>query len=291
MRTCVAVRFPGDREPRFVEHFWHDATGRSGVGKRLRPTANGPWFTIVGVVPDIRDSTLTRPPVSAVYFPEEVNGDTTGGAFTTARDMAFVVRTQRPLPGLPLVLRRELRALDPSLPFYRPATMEQIVVDARARLTFALAALAIGALATLLLGVVGLYGVIAYAVSLRTREIGIRIALGLEPSGATRMLLKQGQFVVAAGALAGLMIFLLFARLLDSVTFEVRTLDIASLGGALALVVVTSLIAAWIPARRSARIDPADALRADWLTIPRASTSSAGSRGLRRPRCAGRKSG
>ncbi|HEY9226562.1 MAG TPA: FtsX-like permease family protein, partial [Gemmatimonadaceae bacterium] len=247
----------------FVQHFWHDSTGRSGVGKRLRPTPTSPWFTIVGVVGDIRDSTLTRPPVSAVYFPEEARGDTTASVFTTARDMAFVVRTRGPAPDLPSALRRELRAMDPNLPFYRAATMEDIVVDARAHLTFALAVLAVGAIATLLLGVVGLYGVIAYALSLRTREIGIRIALGLDPSGASRLLLKQGEVVVVVGAAAGLVIFLLFAKLLASVTFEVKTIDVASLLGAVALVVIITSLATWVPARRAARVDPTEALRAD----------------------------
>lgn len=247
----------------FVEHFWHDATGRSGVGKRLRPTATGPWFTIVGVVGDIRDSTLTRPPVSEVYFPEEVNGDTTGLAFTTARDMAFVVRTRGPAPELPRALARELRAMDPTLPFYRPAMMEQLVADARARMTFALGILTVGAVATLVLGVVGLYGVIAYAVSLRTRELGIRIALGLSPASAARMMLRQGERIVVAGALSGLAVFVLFAKLLESVTFEVRTVDAATLAGALATVLVIASLATWMPARRAARVDPAEALRSD----------------------------
>jgi len=141
--------------------------------------------------------------------------------------------------------------------------MEQLVTDARARMTFALGILAAGAVATLLLGVVGLYGVIAYAVSLRRREIGIRIALGLAPRDAARMILQQGEAIVVAGAFAGLVVFMLFAKLLESVAFEVRTVDVATLTGALATVVAISLAATWMPARRAARIDPAEALRSD----------------------------
>jgi ABC-type antimicrobial peptide transport system permease subunit len=141
--------------------------------------------------------------------------------------------------------------------------MEQIVADARGRLTFSLAILAVGAIATLVLGVVGLYGVIAYAVSLRSREIGIRIALGLAPAGAARLLLKQGQLVVVAGAAVGLVVFFLFAKLLDSITFEVRAVDAVSLGGAVALVLAVALLATWVPAQRAASVDPADTLRAD----------------------------
>lgn len=247
----------------FIEHFWHDATGRSGVGKRLRPTANGPWFTIVGVVDDTRDSTLTQPPNPGVYFPEEVNGDTSGNANTTARDMAFVVRTRSTTPAIVDALRRELRAMDPTLPFYRAAWMDQIVADARARLTFALAVLGAGAAATLLLGVVGLYGVIAYAVGLRSREISIRIALGLTPDGASRMLLRQGVLVAGAGLAIGLAIFLAFAKLLNTLSFDVPTVDPASLAVALVIVAAIAVLATWVPARRAARVNPTDALRAD----------------------------
>ena len=248
----------------FVEHFWHDATGRSGLGKRVRPTATGPWYTIVGVVGDVRDSTLTQPPISEVYFPEEANPDTSAVASqTTARDMAFVVRTSGPAPGLPALLRRELHSLDPNLPFYRPATMEQVVDDARSKMTFALLLLAVGAGTTLLLGVVGLYGVIAYVVSLRSREISIRIALGLAPNGAARMILRQGGMIVAIGACAGTVMFLAFSRLLASLAFEVSTLDVRTLAGAVAGVVIVATVATWIPARRAAAVNPADALKAD----------------------------
>src|SRR5437868_25200 len=134
----------------FVEHFWHDPTGRSGVGKRLRPTADGSWVTIVGVVGDVGDSTLTEPPISGVYFPEEpISESPDAGSQTTARDMAFVIRTRGPAPGLPQMLRKTLHVLDPHLPFYRPATMEQIVTDARAEMMFALTLLIVGAAATL----------------------------------------------------------------------------------------------------------------------------------------------
>jgi predicted permease len=247
----------------FIEQTWHDSTGRSGVGKRLRPAADGPWFTIVGVVGDVRDSTLTLPPIAEVYFPEEQPPGVPNASATTARDMAFVVRTRGPAPGLAQRLRQELRTLDPSLPFHRPAAMEQIVADARAQMTFALMLLAVGAAVTLVLGVVGLYGVIAYVVSLRSREISIRIALGLTPSAAARMILRQGQTIVAVGAVAGLGAFLLFARLLTTVAFEVSADDRATLAGATVVVLVVATLATWIPARRAACVDPARALTAD----------------------------
>jgi predicted permease len=248
----------------FVEHFWHDATGRSGVGKRVRPNANGPWFTIVGVVGDVRDSALTESPISEVYFPQEASAaDTSGATSQTARDMAFVVRTRGPAPGLSSALRRELNALDPNLPFYRPASMDRVIEDARGRMTFALLLLAVGAGTTLLLGIVGLYGVIAYVVSLRSREISIRIALGLAPTGAARMILRQGETIVALGASVGIALFVVFSKLLESLAFEVKTLDVLTLAGAVVAVIVVATLATWVPARRAAAVNPAHALKAD----------------------------
>jgi len=250
---------------KFVERYWHDSTGRAGVGKRLRPVVNGPWFTIVGVVGDVRDSTLTEPPIAEVYFPEEAAEGNAPAAWISD-EMAFVVRTRSTSaasPALLALLQAELRAMDPSLPVYRPATMAQVVTDARGRMSFALLILGVGAGATLLLGVVGLYGVIAYVVGLRSREISIRIALGLQPARAAAMILREGGKIVAIGAAAGLVVFLLSARLLGSLAFEVSPVDAATLAASVAAVVVVALIATWLPARQASRIDPAEVLKAD----------------------------
>jgi ABC-type antimicrobial peptide transport system permease subunit len=128
---------------------------------------------------------------------------------------------------------------------------------------FVLILLGTGAAMTLTLGIVGLYGVIAYVVNLRTREIGIRIALGLTPSNATRMIVRQGESVIVAGAVAGAVVFVGFARLLRSLTYGVSAVDLLSLGVALSIVVAVASLATWLPARRAARIDPAEALRND----------------------------
>ena len=248
----------------YVEQIWHDSTGRIGVGKRLRATANGRWFTIVGIVGDVRDSALTQPAVPEVYFPEEPSSDAPGpDVYTTGRDMAFVIRTRAPMPSLAARLRQELHALDPDLPFHRPATMEQILGDARAEMTFTLTLLAVGAAVTLVLGIIGLYGVIAYVVSLRSREISIRIALGLMPIAAARMILRQGEAIIAAGAAIGVVVFLLFARLLTSLAFEVSAFDPPTLVGSLVGVLLVATAATWVPARRAALVDPARALSAD----------------------------
>lgn len=248
----------------FVQHFWHDPTGRAGVGKRLRPTPDGPWFTIVGVVNDVRDSTLALPPISEVYFDQEPVSDATPeGSRTTGRDMGIVIRTHGTVAGLPALARRELHALDADLPFYRPATMEQIVSDSQAQLTTVMMLLTSGAIATLLLGVIGLYGVIAYVVSLRSREICIRIALGLQPHRAPTLMLRRGQAIIFMGAAAGTVIFVGFARLLRSLAFEVNPTDLPTLAAALVSVIAISMVASWLPARRAAHVNPVDALKAE----------------------------
>jgi predicted permease len=248
----------------FALRSWGDSTGLATIGQRLRVSANGQWFTIVGVVGDIRDSTLTLPPVGEVYVSQEPHAqETPNDDHTTGRDMGIVVRTTRPIPNIAKLVEQQLHSVDPNLPFYRPALMEQIVTDARSRMTFAVTLLMVGAGATLLLGVVGLYGVIAYVVSLRRREISIRIALGLEPDGATRMILVQGEVIVAVGATVGLALFLFFARLLKSLTFEVSAVDATTLGAAMITVLSIATLATWLPARRAARVDPAEALKSD----------------------------
>ncbi len=246
---------------KYVEQVWHDQTGRTGVGKRIRSSATGPWFTIVGVVGDVRDSTLTLPAVPEVYFPAEPNGDTT--AKTTTRDLAFVVRTRTPVPEIANALRRELRALDPNLPFHRPASMEQTVADSRASMTFALIMLGVGAAATLVLGIVGLYGAIAYVVALRAREISIRIAVGFDPASAPWLVLREGASIAIAGAAAGVLVFVAFSRLLGSLTFEVTPRDPSMIAVAATSVLAVAAVAMWIPARHAARANPADSLKAD----------------------------
>jgi ABC-type antimicrobial peptide transport system permease subunit len=129
------------------------------------------------------------------------------------------------------------------------------------RMRFVLIVLGIGAAMTLALGVIGLYGVIVYVINLRSREIGIRIALGLTPPRALGMILRQGEVVIAGGTAIGLVIFVAFARLLRSLTYGIGVVDGASLGVAAMIVFLVASLATWLPARRAARIDPAEALR------------------------------
>lgn len=247
----------------FVIQNWGDSTGTGGLGRRFRPIGNvGPWYTIVGVVGDVRDTSLTTPAIPEIYLPEEPGLDSITQQ-RTLRNMAFVVRTRGPAIGIPATLRRAIRAIDPSLPIEDLAFMTETMAKSRSRMTLALLLLAVGSAATLALGVVGLYGVIAYVVGLRSREIGIRIALGLAPDRAARMILQQGERIVVAGAVIGVVVFVAFAKLLSSLAFDVSVVDRAALGAAAAVVFLVATLATWLPARRAARIDPAEALKSD----------------------------
>jgi predicted lysophospholipase L1 biosynthesis ABC-type transport system permease subunit len=181
--------------------------------------------------------------------------------FRVRHDMAFILRTRRSPASMAAEVTREIHGVDPGVPILELEPLADHVLRAGRRMRFVLYLLGTGAIMTLALGVVGLYGVIAYLVNLRAREIGIRIALGLAPSHATRLIVRQGAIVVIAGAVVGVVVFVAFARLMRSLTYGVGIVDAASLALAVAAVITIASLATWLPARRAARIDPAEALR------------------------------
>ena len=203
---------------------------------------------------------MTAPPTDAVYFPEDVGPDRTLPWPSGTGDMAFAVRARGRSAGLTEAARRAIRSVDPAVPVYDVATMTDRVRAARRQLTLMLLILGVGAAATLALGVVGLYGVIAYLAALRAREIGIRMALGLTPGGAVRMLLYHGLAMVGVGTLLGGVGFLAFGQLLRTLSFGVRPLDHAALAAATAVTVGVGTLAILLAARRTARIDLRGAL-------------------------------
>ena len=153
--------------------------------------------------------------------------------------------------------------LDPTLPTFDARPLAVIVRASTARLAFVMVMLGVAAGVTLLLGVVGLYGVIAFVVSLRTRELGLRIALGATPWGVAAMVARRGLELAALGAIAGTIVSALVARFLRAFLFEVTPLDPAILAAAIVVLTACALAASWIPARRAARLDPSSALRAE----------------------------
>ncbi|MFN8580222.1 MAG: FtsX-like permease family protein [Gemmatimonadaceae bacterium] len=248
---------------KLATEFWGDSSGNAALGARLK-MLNGSLYTVIGVAETVHDSSIAAPAPAQVYFPVVPAADTGADRdLVSFGSVSVVVRTTGdPLALAPLV-RREVVALDRTLPIYNLRPMDDIVAGSFARLSFTLVVLSVAAGATLFLGAVGLYGVVAYVVSLRTREIGVRIALGAQPRTVGRLIARQGIVLAGAGAAVGLLVFAALARLLRSFLFEVSPADPLTLVGVTGLLIVVAAAASWVPARRASRIDPVEAMRTD----------------------------
>jgi putative ABC transport system permease protein len=241
--------------------FFHDSTGRAAIGKRFRELPSGEWKTIVGVVGSVRDTSLQAAPTRAVYYPQAVSVDTFSSG--PNHTMALIAHTTGDVATTTRALQRVVHELDPTLPTFLVRSMREVTDASIARLSFMMTILGVAAAVTLILGIVGLYGVIAYVVTLRTRELGVRIALGAQPRAVATMVARQGLVLSAIGIAIGLGLVVAFARFLRTFLYEIAPTDPTTLGTASATLVIFALLASWIPARRAARTDPTEALRAD----------------------------
>jgi putative ABC transport system permease protein len=241
--------------------FWKDSTGRRAVGKRFRDMPNGAWYTIVGVVGNARDTALAAPPSQTVYFAQVPDSSQFNGK--TQNTMALLVRTGGEPAAITSAVQRAVRDLDPSLPVFDIKPMTAVFRASMAQLSFTILVLGAAAIVTLVLGAIGLYGVMAYVVNLRTRELGVRIALGASPSSVIAMLTRQGVVLTGFGIGGGLLLFAIVARFLRTLLFGVATTDVVTLSATSLLLVGVAALASWIPARRTSRLDPADVLRAE----------------------------
>jgi putative ABC transport system permease protein len=228
--------------------------GENPIGRRVRTGGadRGPWRTIVGVVGDVRHSTLDAPPNLQMYMPQ---------AQVTDSFLVLVLRTRQPPETVAAAVRAILHDLDPSVPVYSVAALENLVVRTTARHRFVGGLLAAFAALAVVLAAIGLYGVVAVTVSQRTREVGVRMALGARPADVLRLILGGCVTTVAAGLAAGFAGALLLAGLLESMLFGVGARD--PMAFALSTVTLAAVVVAahWIPARRAMLIDPAVALR------------------------------
>jgi len=243
--------------------FWKDSTGARALGKRFTPLPNGKMYTIVGVVGDVRDTSLAAKASQTVYFPQVAPLTNEFDASQTSNTMALVMRAGSDPTMLTMPVQRAVRELDPTLPLFDVRPMRAVFAASMAQLSFTILMLAVAAAVTLLLGAIGLYGVMAYVIALRTRELGVRIALGASPQSVIRMLTSQGVVLTAVGIGAGLVLFVFVARFLGTLLYSVAPTDPITLGAASALLIAVALLASWIPARRTSRLDPADVMRAE----------------------------
>jgi putative ABC transport system permease protein len=234
------------------------------IGRGIElPASRTAALAVVGVVDDIRDATLTAPAAPIVYLPATGAAQLTDGRAPIPLwpgEMTFVVRSAVPPATLLPGIREALRRLDPSLPLAKPRTLDDIVASGSARARITAWLLITAAAAALLLGVVGIYGVIAYAVSRRTPELALRMALGASPRGVIWMVLRQGAVIGAMGVAAGILTALGLTRLLAGLLFEVSPRDAATFVLVPAAMLLVVLAASALPARRAARTNPARAL-------------------------------
>jgi predicted permease len=235
--------------------------GGEAIGKRLRRAAGpGTWLTVVAVVGDVPAHHVGGDPADIVYVPILETAVEPG---LSPGQGALVVRASVPPVSLAPGVREIVRSLDANLPVANVRTMTNIVADSTARTTFTLLLLLVASVAALFLGVVGVYGVTSYAVGRRTREIGLRIALGARPRDVERMVLGETTGLVLGGVALGALAALGLTRFMGTLLFEISPTDPGSYGAMAFLLLVTAVIASWMPARRAARADPQRALRCD----------------------------
>jgi predicted permease len=241
------------------EH-WRDP--RAAIGKRIRFTLADDWREVIGVVADLRDNGIDQTPPGVVYWPI-LQKNANGGA-NAVRSLAYVIRTPR---AGSLALRQEIQqavaSVNPNLPLADVKTMESVYGRSLARTSLALVLLAIASGMSLLVGVVGIYGVISYTVSQRTREVGIRLALGAPLDGVTGLFVRHGLTLSGIGAICGVAAALALTRLMESMLFEVSPADPLTYAAASTALIVAAILGSYLPARRAARVDPVEALRAE----------------------------
>jgi putative ABC transport system permease protein len=230
----------------------------AALGRRVRLSDRGEWLTVVDVVADIRQMGLDRDvkPKPMIYAPfqQERSG--------LVRFVSFVARTATPA-SVAEGIRAEIRRVAPDLPIETTRTMDEAVAASVAQPRFRTLLVALFAMTATLIATCGIYGLMAYAVTLRRREIGVRIALGADRRDVLRLVLTRALRIVAAGLIVGLAGAVGVTRVLQSFLFGVTPTDPVAFTIVTLLLMAVGLMAAWLPARRATRIDPCAALRAE----------------------------
>jgi predicted permease len=265
---------PGDSERRTGAVLLSAAAARKlfpredAIGKRIAQGVAGMrgeavGSHVVGIVGDVH-SDLTAEPMGAVYYPPLPTR--AADLEWLSRDLWYVVRavgTQAVPESLLPAIRGRLARIDPQLPLAQPQPLAAVVERGEARTAFTLAVLALAAGIGLVLGAVGLYGVVSFVTAQRTREIGLRVALGAEARSVRGMVLRQGLTVIVIGLLLGTAAALAVSRFVGALLYSVSARDPATYAGVAGLLLAVGLVAVWLPARRAARVSPLVALRGD----------------------------
>jgi putative ABC transport system permease protein len=235
----------------------------AALGKRVRSGAKDPWREIVGVAGNVYDDGVQMPVSSFVYWPALMDNAWAFPTFVT-RSGAFVIRTNRAATESLLTEAREaIWSVDGNLPVFLVRTLKDLSDQSMARTSFTLVMLAIAGGMALLLGIVGIYGVIAYAVSQRTREIGVRMALGAKPTVLQGMFVRHGLMLSGIGALLGLAAAAGLTQAMSSLLFGIKALDPMTYVAVSGILIAAAALASYFPSKRATAVDPVVALRAE----------------------------
>jgi putative ABC transport system permease protein len=232
--------------------------GTDGIGKRFRlgnfDDAKEPWITIVGVVGNVRNSGLHVEPRPQVYVPQ---------AQRPTSSQYFVLRAKRDPGTLVADARAAVLAIDRDQPVARVLPMARVVSESMAGRRFNMVLLGVFAVLALVLAAVGIYGITSYSVAQRTREMGLRMALGAQPWTVLRLVLREAGWLALIGLAAGLVLAFAATRVMASLLFNTGATDPATFASVAAALALVSLFAAWVPGRRATRVDPMVAMRSD----------------------------
>jgi predicted permease len=245
----------------FARQYWRDPN--DALGKRIRPGSIDDWREIVGVVQDVHDDGVDKAAPSSAYWPVMMD-HFEGEKQTLRRNLAFTIRSPRAGSRTFMnEVQERVWSVNPDVPLAEVSTLGALYTKSMARTSFTLVMLCVAGSMALLLGIVGIYGVISYSVSQRTREIGIRMALGAQRDTLTAMFVRQGLRLTLIGAACGLVTAFVTMRLMSSLLFNVSPVDPITYITITIGVVAVAYLACYFPSRRAATVEPMDALRTE----------------------------
>jgi predicted permease len=238
-------------------------SAQGAIGRRIRQSPSNPWREVVGVVGNEHDDGVTEAATTITYWPMLLENFWTEKEFVM-RSLAYAVRSERLRdPGFMRDVQQAVWSVNPNLPLADVETLQEIYDRSMAQTTFMLVILGIASGVTLLLGIVGIYGVVAYVVAQRRREIGIRMALGAAAGEVQHLFVRHGLVITGIGLVTGALAAAALSRFLGALLFNVSPLDPLTYGGGVVALGLVALLATWLPARQATRVDPAITLRGE----------------------------
>jgi putative ABC transport system permease protein len=243
----------------FARTAWSTVEG--ALGKRLQFGPSQTWQEVIGVVADVYNDGADRPAPLIVYWPARLHDYVAGTLLP--RSVTFAVRSERAgTEAFVREIRQAVAEVMPSLPVFQTRTLREVYDQSMAPTAFSLILLGIAGAMALLLGIVGIYGVLSYAVVQRQREVGIRLALGAQPGSVKGMFVRRGMLLSAIGIAIGVAVAVGITRWMSSLLFGVTPVDAATFAAAASVLVIAALAASYLPARRAAALDPVQTLTA-----------------------------